>query len=108
METLATQLQTAFNARDIDAFRGLLAEDARWDEDPDAPNTCHKPRRDHRLPVCSARAGSETGMPLASVRYTVRARRRPWSSTFGTASSIAVWSSLVDGALLMFWAALHE
>jgi hypothetical protein len=41
METLATQLRTAFNARDIDTFRGLLAEDARWGEDPDAPNTCH-------------------------------------------------------------------
>jgi SnoaL-like domain len=41
METLATQLRTAFNARDVDTFRGLLAEDARWGEDPDAPNTCH-------------------------------------------------------------------
>jgi ketosteroid isomerase-like protein len=41
METFATQLRTAFNARDIDTFRGLLAEDARWGEDPETPNTCH-------------------------------------------------------------------
>ena len=41
MENFATQLRTAFNARDIETFRGLLAEDARWGEDPDAPNTCH-------------------------------------------------------------------
>jgi SnoaL-like domain len=39
--TLAEQLSTAFNARDIDTFCGLLAEDARWGEDPEAPNTCH-------------------------------------------------------------------
>jgi SnoaL-like domain len=30
METFATRLRTAFNARDMDTFRGLLAEDARW------------------------------------------------------------------------------
>jgi hypothetical protein len=41
VEQIAQQLRTAFNARDIDTFRGLLAEDARWGEDPDAPNTCH-------------------------------------------------------------------
>jgi SnoaL-like domain len=41
METLATRLSIAFNARDIDTFRGLLAEDAIWGDDPDAPNTCH-------------------------------------------------------------------
>ena len=41
MESFATRLRTAFNARDIDTFRGLLADDARWGEDPDAPNTCH-------------------------------------------------------------------
>jgi hypothetical protein len=41
VETLAAQLRTSFNARDIDTFRALLAEDARWGEDPDAPNTCH-------------------------------------------------------------------
>ena len=41
METLAARLRTAFNARDIDTFRELLAEDARWGEDPGAPNTCH-------------------------------------------------------------------
>jgi SnoaL-like domain len=40
VENFATQLRTAFNARDIDTFRGLLSEDARWGEDPDAPNTC--------------------------------------------------------------------
>lgn len=38
---MATRLQTAFNARDIDTFRGLLAEDAIWGDDPDAPSTCH-------------------------------------------------------------------
>jgi ketosteroid isomerase-like protein len=40
MDPLASQLRTAFNARDIATFRGLLAEDARWGEDPDAPSTC--------------------------------------------------------------------
>ena len=40
MVPFAEQLRTAFNARDIDSFRTLLAEDARW-ESPDAPNTCH-------------------------------------------------------------------
>jgi SnoaL-like domain len=37
----ATQLQAAFNARDINAFRELLAGDVIWGDDPDAPNTCH-------------------------------------------------------------------
>ena len=41
VDRIADQLRTAFNARDIDTFRGLLAEGARWGEDPDAPNTCH-------------------------------------------------------------------
>jgi hypothetical protein len=41
METMAARVRPAFNTRDIDTFRGLLAEDARWGEDPDAPNTCH-------------------------------------------------------------------
>ena len=41
VETLATQLRTAFNARDIDTFRGLLADDARWGDDPDATSSCH-------------------------------------------------------------------
>lgn len=41
VETLAAQLRAAFNTRDIDTFRGLLAEHARWGEDPDGPNTCH-------------------------------------------------------------------
>lgn len=35
------QLRTAFNARDIDTFRGLLADDARWGDDPNAPSSCH-------------------------------------------------------------------
>jgi SnoaL-like domain len=30
METLAAQLRAAFNAKDMDTFRGLLAADARW------------------------------------------------------------------------------
>ena len=41
MGTFAAQLRTSFNERDIDTFRRLLAEDARWGDDPDAPNTCH-------------------------------------------------------------------
>ena len=40
VEILATQLRAAFNARDIDTLAGLLAEDARWGEDPDGPTTC--------------------------------------------------------------------
>jgi ketosteroid isomerase-like protein len=41
METLATQLRTAFNARDIDTFRSLLAKDASWGEDPEHETFCH-------------------------------------------------------------------
>ena len=41
MEVVAARIRTAFNALDMDAFRSLLAEDARWGEDPDYPQTCH-------------------------------------------------------------------
>ena len=41
MDGLATELRTAFNERDIDAFRALLAEGARWGEDPEHPTFCH-------------------------------------------------------------------
>ena len=41
MEVVAARIRTAFNALDMDAFRSLLAEDARWGEDPDSPQTCH-------------------------------------------------------------------
>ena len=41
VEDLAMRLQTAFNARDIDTLRSLLAEDARWGEDPEHPTFCH-------------------------------------------------------------------
>jgi hypothetical protein len=41
MEVLAARIRTSFNARDMDAFRSLIAEDAKWGEDPDHPNTCH-------------------------------------------------------------------
>jgi hypothetical protein len=40
-EGLATQLRTAFNARDVDAFRSLLAEAATWGDDPDSESYCH-------------------------------------------------------------------
>lgn len=40
MEALATRLCTAFNARDIDALRSLLAEDATWGDDPDGEAFC--------------------------------------------------------------------
>src|SRR5580698_8868172 len=41
METIAARLRHAFNARDMDAFRQLIAEDARWGEDdPDDDRTC--------------------------------------------------------------------
>src|SRR5436305_8221716 len=39
-EALATRLRTAFNARDIDALRSLLAEGATWGEDPDVEPYC--------------------------------------------------------------------
>jgi len=35
------RLQTAFNARDIDTLRSLLAEDATWGEDPETESFCH-------------------------------------------------------------------
>jgi hypothetical protein len=40
-EALATQLRTAFNARDIDTLRSLLAEGATWGEDPHGELFCH-------------------------------------------------------------------
>lgn len=40
-EALATQLRTAFNARDIDVLRSLLAESATWGEDPSGESFCH-------------------------------------------------------------------
>ena len=40
-EALATRLRTAFNARDIDALRLLLAEGATWGEDPESESFCH-------------------------------------------------------------------
>jgi len=40
-EDLAKGLQTAFNARDIDTLRSLLAEHATWGEDPESANFCH-------------------------------------------------------------------
>jgi hypothetical protein len=44
-ETLATKLRAAFNARDLDALRSLLAADATWGEDPRGESFC--PDRDH-------------------------------------------------------------
>jgi hypothetical protein len=41
METVAARLKVALNARDMDAFRALIADDARWGEGgPDDPRTC--------------------------------------------------------------------
>ena len=40
-EALATRLRTAFNDRDIDALRSLLAEGATWGEDPNGESFCH-------------------------------------------------------------------
>ena len=39
-EALATRLQTAFNARDLDTLRSLLAERATWGEDPKGELFC--------------------------------------------------------------------
>jgi hypothetical protein len=41
MEMMAARIRIAFNSQDMDAFRSLIAEDAKWGEDPDHPNTCH-------------------------------------------------------------------
>jgi hypothetical protein len=42
METIAAQLRDALNARDMTAFRSLIAEDAKWGEGgPDDERTCH-------------------------------------------------------------------
>ena len=40
-DALATRLRTAFNVRDIDALRSLLAEGATWGEDPNGESFCH-------------------------------------------------------------------
>lgn len=41
MEVVAARIRTAMNARDMDAFRSLIAESATWGEDADHPRTCH-------------------------------------------------------------------
>jgi ketosteroid isomerase-like protein len=40
-DDLATRLQTAFNTRDMDTLRSLLADDATWGEDPASESFCH-------------------------------------------------------------------
>jgi hypothetical protein len=41
MDTMAARIRAALNARDLDAFRALIAEDARWGEGgPDDERTC--------------------------------------------------------------------
>ena len=40
-EGLATRLRAAFNARDIDTLRSLLAKDATWGEHPNGESFCH-------------------------------------------------------------------
>jgi hypothetical protein len=39
METIAARIRTAFNTRDMDAFRVLIARDATWGEE--MPTACH-------------------------------------------------------------------
>ena len=42
MEAVAARIRTALNARDMSAFRQLIAEDATWGEGgPDDERTCH-------------------------------------------------------------------
>jgi hypothetical protein len=41
LDDLAVRLRAAFNSRDIDAVRSLLAERATWGEDPDSESFCH-------------------------------------------------------------------
>jgi hypothetical protein len=42
MATIGARLRIALNARDMDAFRALIAEDATWGEGgPDDVRTCH-------------------------------------------------------------------
>ena len=40
-EELALRLQRAFNTRDIDTLRSLLAENATWGDDPEGESFCH-------------------------------------------------------------------
>ena len=40
-EDLSNKLRTAFNARDIDAVRSLIAEDATWGVDPNSELACY-------------------------------------------------------------------
>jgi hypothetical protein len=41
MEVIAARARISFNARDIDALRSLIAEDATWGEDPEGDSFCH-------------------------------------------------------------------
>ena len=42
METMAARLRVALNARDMNAFRALIADNAKWgDGGPDDERTCH-------------------------------------------------------------------
>jgi hypothetical protein len=42
MDTMAARIRLALNARDMDAFRSLIADDARWGEDDfDDARACH-------------------------------------------------------------------
>jgi hypothetical protein len=40
-EELASRLQTAFNERNINTLRSMLAEGATWGEDPEGESFCH-------------------------------------------------------------------
>jgi hypothetical protein len=37
----AEQITAAFNGRDLDTMRSLLADDATWGDDPDSESFCH-------------------------------------------------------------------
>ena len=41
MDVMAARIRTAFNARDMDTFRALIAVDAKWGDDTDHPRSCH-------------------------------------------------------------------
>jgi hypothetical protein len=41
MQATATRIRAAFDARDMDLLRSLVATDATWGDDPDSDRFCH-------------------------------------------------------------------
>ena len=70
MQALATRLRTAFNTRDIDALRSLLAEDATWGDDPDADSFC----RDRSAIIQHVKRLLDAGVDATIVETTTGAR----------------------------------